>query len=428
MKLLLLLSCITVVVNSQKCDICGEGKRVSAPDAIFEFPGQPAVPCGQLQLAGELGEIPLDQCAFIPPLIEMCECVQTIARSNQASGESVFILTSTPVPITPAPIAPAPSLSPVFVLNIPITQAATTGETVATKIDTSSPVFVLHIPTTPAPVNSPAPVFVLPTDVPTTPAPILQAFPAARADTAVPVFVLPTDMPVIQASQEDDVGTSSPTYTPTATPTFLKASAAPITLKTSMVRDDTPAPVFVLPSNMPVTPAPEENDVGTSSPTVVSTVKLTVKPTVMPTASQISAAPITPETSVVGGDTPAPVLVLATDIPVTAAPQDVNVKTSSPIVAPTIIPTVVSTASPTSAENEEEKEQVIPEPIFPPTPISEEERANAKTAYEDEGVIQYVRDIDQDWLKFVIIASLIVAALFVLFLLLRFMILAYNNK
>jgi len=56
------------------CSVCGEGKCVGNSMAVFSFPGQPAVPCGTLQEAGIIGEIPLDQCDFLSPLIEICEC------------------------------------------------------------------------------------------------------------------------------------------------------------------------------------------------------------------------------------------------------------------------------------------------------------------------------------------------------------------
>mmetsp|Transcript_6111 Transcript_6111/g.8944 ORF Transcript_6111/g.8944 Transcript_6111/m.8944 type:complete len:93 (+) Transcript_6111:433-711(+) len=60
------------------CLICGNGKVVAAPKAVFTFPGQPAVPCGQLQDVGLVGTIPLEECAILPdiPEINACKCVQ----------------------------------------------------------------------------------------------------------------------------------------------------------------------------------------------------------------------------------------------------------------------------------------------------------------------------------------------------------------
>ncbi|KAI2509737.1 hypothetical protein MHU86_4719 [Fragilaria crotonensis] len=57
-----------------QCSICGGGKSVTAPDAIFEFPGFDPIACGRLQTAGRNGEIPLDGCAALPPLIDVCAC------------------------------------------------------------------------------------------------------------------------------------------------------------------------------------------------------------------------------------------------------------------------------------------------------------------------------------------------------------------
>jgi len=56
------------------CSICGTGKCVSIPDAIFEFPGEPATTCGNLQTLGYLGGIAAEECAFIPGFIPQCGC------------------------------------------------------------------------------------------------------------------------------------------------------------------------------------------------------------------------------------------------------------------------------------------------------------------------------------------------------------------
>jgi len=57
------------------CSVCGEGKFVSEPDAVFAFPGQPSVACGTLETAGLTGAIPLDQCAFLPGIAApLCSC------------------------------------------------------------------------------------------------------------------------------------------------------------------------------------------------------------------------------------------------------------------------------------------------------------------------------------------------------------------
>jgi len=77
-------------VNAKGCSVCGDGLQVTAPDEVFAFPGQPAVPCGDLEIAGENGQIPLAQCPFLPPLLTVCECA----------------------PITAAPVSPAPVVMP----------------------------------------------------------------------------------------------------------------------------------------------------------------------------------------------------------------------------------------------------------------------------------------------------------------------------
>lgn len=64
------------------CSICGEGLCVTAPDKVFEFPGQPPVPCGRLEGAGFDGIVPLDTCKSICCMMYACldraEIVETI--------------------------------------------------------------------------------------------------------------------------------------------------------------------------------------------------------------------------------------------------------------------------------------------------------------------------------------------------------------
>lgn len=57
------------------CCVCGEGSLLSNPQGIFEFPGQPPIPCGDLEAIGLAGGIPLDQCAFLEILAAwQCGC------------------------------------------------------------------------------------------------------------------------------------------------------------------------------------------------------------------------------------------------------------------------------------------------------------------------------------------------------------------
>jgi len=134
-----LLSSIAVAVNSQGCSICGDGKKVTAPDAVFSFPGQPSVPCGALELAGEQGQIPLAQCGFIPPLVTECECAPAAAVAPPTESP---VAPPTDAPITPLPISPRTS-SPVAV------------EPTTVAIFTVSPFVATVAPVSGAPVTDP---------------------------------------------------------------------------------------------------------------------------------------------------------------------------------------------------------------------------------------------------------------------------------
>jgi len=62
-------------VPEDGCSVCGPGMCVTDFDAIFDFPGQPAVRCGDLEKAGIDGIVPLDQCGFLPGIImDECKC------------------------------------------------------------------------------------------------------------------------------------------------------------------------------------------------------------------------------------------------------------------------------------------------------------------------------------------------------------------
>merc|ERR1719204_3018579 len=63
------------VLGNGDCSVCGEGKVVTNPEAIFSFPHQPAVPCGVLEKAGKDGKIHTKHCSILSSLIqEVCEC------------------------------------------------------------------------------------------------------------------------------------------------------------------------------------------------------------------------------------------------------------------------------------------------------------------------------------------------------------------
>mmetsp|Transcript_11926 Transcript_11926/g.19766 ORF Transcript_11926/g.19766 Transcript_11926/m.19766 type:complete len:333 (-) Transcript_11926:326-1324(-) len=94
------------------CSVCGgEGVCVTNPDAVFAFPGQLSIPCGEFEQAGLDGLIPLDQCPFLSDLLisdSGCEC----AQGNLP-------------PSPPTPVSPPSSISPTP--PIPILVGAPTG-------------------------------------------------------------------------------------------------------------------------------------------------------------------------------------------------------------------------------------------------------------------------------------------------------------
>ena len=101
-------------VSSQGCSVCGDGKQVTDPEAIFDFPGQQAVTCGVLEGAGEGGLIPLDQCALLPPIIETtCSCQPLEAPTLPTLAPVVPEPTSQPILPQPTP-APDHIVCPVL--------------------------------------------------------------------------------------------------------------------------------------------------------------------------------------------------------------------------------------------------------------------------------------------------------------------------
>jgi len=168
------------------CSVCGDGKKVTAPDAVFVFPGQPSVPCGVLQTAGESGSIPLDQCGFLAGLIPMCECgpagVTPVTEAPVVSPTNAPVVppTNAPVVATDAPVSPAPVVPPT---NAPVTTRPTDAPIALTNapIATDAPVIV-------PPTNAPV---IATTDAPISPAPVVA--------TTAPV-VLATDAPTVRAT------------------------------------------------------------------------------------------------------------------------------------------------------------------------------------------------------------------------------------
>jgi len=158
------------------CSVCGDGKHVTNPDEVFEFPGQPAVECGNLEIAGLNGQVPLDQCAFLPALVEgSCEC-------EDCSGDP----TPAPVNPTPAPIVPVPA-DPTPAPITPDTPAPVADPTPAPVVDPTPAPVVLD---TPAPVEDPTPAPIDPTLAPVnpTPAPVQEAAGPVVCDLPLPAL------------------------------------------------------------------------------------------------------------------------------------------------------------------------------------------------------------------------------------------------
>ena len=130
----LIVTSLLTVANSQRCSICGQDMEVKAPDALFEFAGQPTVPCGALEDAGENGQIPLDQFSFLEAFISACECGPAVAAPvGPLVAPIVPVAPAAPVAPTDAPVAPtdapvAPTDAPVAPTDAPV---APTGAPVA---------------------------------------------------------------------------------------------------------------------------------------------------------------------------------------------------------------------------------------------------------------------------------------------------------
>ena len=79
LRIILFAALVSVVAATPLgCSVCGDGQKVGNPYTIFSFPGRypdAAVTCGDLEKVGRIGQIPLDQCGFLPPIIAaICKC------------------------------------------------------------------------------------------------------------------------------------------------------------------------------------------------------------------------------------------------------------------------------------------------------------------------------------------------------------------
>ena len=126
------------------CSVCGAGLCISNKDAIFSYPDQPSTPCGTLELAGFTGLIAPAECAFLPSLVDACECGTTGVVAETAAP----IAAPTEAPVTPAPTEAPTTPAPT---DAPTTPAPTEAPTKApVPAPTPYPVFVFS----PAPFAS----------------------------------------------------------------------------------------------------------------------------------------------------------------------------------------------------------------------------------------------------------------------------------
>lgn len=113
------------------CSICGEGKHVGAPEAIFAFGSYPELPCGMFEGIGVTGELAPLECAVLPQLIDVCQCQSCSDEPNDITNAPITQpVTPSPIapsPVSPAPITPSPVIpSPVTPVPTPITPAPVT--------------------------------------------------------------------------------------------------------------------------------------------------------------------------------------------------------------------------------------------------------------------------------------------------------------
>jgi len=80
------------------CSVCGPGKCITDENAVFSYPGQPAISCKLLEEAGRSGIVPLAGCQVLPQLVQdICKC--------KADAEQDSSTTTTRAP-TRAPTRP----------------------------------------------------------------------------------------------------------------------------------------------------------------------------------------------------------------------------------------------------------------------------------------------------------------------------------
>lgn len=139
----LIAAAVVAVASGQFCQVCGAGKVVTLPAAIFTPPGRDPVACGDLQTAGINGDPDVfSSCATIALLIPVtCGCADgTFAPTTAPDTDAPAAPMEPPVatvnpagslsPVTPAPVTPEPTAEPTAPPTAPpTTKAPTLGGT-----------------------------------------------------------------------------------------------------------------------------------------------------------------------------------------------------------------------------------------------------------------------------------------------------------
>jgi hypothetical protein len=222
-----------------QCSICGEGKVVSQPNAIFTFPKQPAYACGVLETAGKNGQIPLNQCLVLPSIVDVCQCIpadssSTIPTSSPMTQPTLLPVTNVTCSVCgegkqvgrPEQILQFPNYP-----NITCAEFQNFGQIGIVPLDQCQTIF-LQLETCacePIPQPTQAPILTAPptaTVAPITAPPVTQA----------PITPLPTSQPSPQPTfdptlQPTPLTTLPPTPQPTRPPT-RKLTKSPTKLPT----------------------------------------------------------------------------------------------------------------------------------------------------------------------------------------------------
>jgi len=109
------------IVPEGGCSICGEGKCVTNPDAIFRYENQPEAPCGGLQTVGYSGSIDLSFCSFFPrlPELDVCGCAASTYAPSATPTISALPSSSPTVSFKPS-VSPSTSMSPTEAVKISV--------------------------------------------------------------------------------------------------------------------------------------------------------------------------------------------------------------------------------------------------------------------------------------------------------------------